>query len=279
MQRGATGLSYLTEIATWSVLGFAVLLFVLQILAREIGYWAGARFREPDDRAEGGVGIVVGGLLALLAFVLALTLSFATSRFAERRLGTLTEANAIGTAWLRAEALGRPRGDEIARLLKQYTELRRDYVLAGRDATELAAMNRRASALQNEIWGHVTALTREQPNPITAQLAASVNDVFDASTAERFAFAFRFPPQIVWLLLGLAMLGMAALGYQLGLRGRPLRVIATLLTAAWTLVIVDTLDLGAARIGSFRTTVQVYDWTLSGMQSAIPIPPAPAPSH
>jgi hypothetical protein len=40
-------------------------------------------------------------MLGLLAFVLALTLSFANSRFSERIQGTLNEANAIGTAWLR----------------------------------------------------------------------------------------------------------------------------------------------------------------------------------
>ena len=37
------------------------------------------------------------------AFVLALTLSFANTRFSERRAGTLAEANAIGTAWLRGQ--------------------------------------------------------------------------------------------------------------------------------------------------------------------------------
>ena len=74
-----------------------------------------------------GVGVLVAGLLGLLAFVLALTLSFASDRFSERRTGALAEVNAIGTAWLRAKAIGQPRGDEIARLLEQYTALRIDF--------------------------------------------------------------------------------------------------------------------------------------------------------
>ncbi len=266
---------YLTQIAAWSVTGFGVLLFAMQTLAREVGFWLGRRIGRRDDQAE-GVGIMVGGLLALLAFVLALTLSFANARFEERRLGTLGEANAIGTAWLRAEALGQPRGDEIARLLKEYAVLRRTDVVTGHDEASLASINQRVSALQNEIWGHVMAVTRAQPTPISVSLQAAVNDVFDATTTERFAFAFRFPPQMVRLLLGLALLSMGALGYQLGLRGRPLRLIATLLTAAWTLVIIDILDLGAPRLGTFRTTPLAYDWTLSGIQAAIPVPPIPA---
>lgn len=52
------------------------------------------------------MGILVGGFLALLAFVLELTLSFASERFSDRRNATLNEANAIGTAWLRARAIG-----------------------------------------------------------------------------------------------------------------------------------------------------------------------------
>ena len=76
---------------------------------------------------------MLGGMLSLLAFVLALTLSFANSRFSQRVEGTLAvaEANAIGTAWLRAEAIGHVRGPEIPQLLEEYTRLRREFVSEG----------------------------------------------------------------------------------------------------------------------------------------------------
>ncbi len=270
-------MSYLVAIAAWSVLGFGVLLFLAQMLAREIGFWAGRRIGVAEGHAE-GLGVMVGGLLALLAFVLALTLSFAQARFDERRTATLAEANALGTAWLRAEAIGQPRGDEIARLIRHYAELRRADIMTGHDPQALERLDEQVNALQTEIWGNTTALVRAQPTPITGLLQASVNDVFDATTATRFAFHFRFPPQIVWLLLGLALLTMGALGYQLGVRGRPLRLIAACLTAAWTMIIVNTLDLGAPRIGSFRTSPVAYEWNLASMRSPIPVPPLPAQS-
>lgn len=53
-------------------------------------------------------------MLGLLAFVLALTLSYSTARFSERRQATLNEANAIGTAFLRASAIGSPQAVEVA---------------------------------------------------------------------------------------------------------------------------------------------------------------------
>jgi hypothetical protein len=266
--------SYLAEIAAWSIAAFGALLFLLQFLAYEIGFWVAKRTAQGIKEGE-GVGVMVGALLALLAFVLALTLSLATSRFDERRLGSLSEANAIGTAWLRAEALGQPRGDEIAKLLLEYGTLRRENIEADRGSSRLAETDQRVSALQNEIWGHVTAVTRDRQNPITAALQSAVNAVFDATTAERFAFDFRFPPQLVWLLLGLALLGMGGVGYQLGLRGHRFRMIAAFVTVAWTLVIVDILDLGTPRVGTFRTSPQAYDWNLSNMQHPLPIPSMP----
>ena len=143
----------LAAIATWSVIAFALLLWVAQMLAHEAGYWVGSSSRGRGGEAQAeGVSVVVGGMLGLLAFVLALTLSFANTRFTERVEGTLAEANAIGTAWLRAEAIGHVRGPEIARLLEEYTQLRRDYVREGRDRAVLDDLNQQTNALQSKIW-------------------------------------------------------------------------------------------------------------------------------
>jgi hypothetical protein len=269
--------SLIVALATWSVLAFAALLFVVQFVAYEFGGWFGRRHAAGGTAQPEGVGVVVGGMLGLLAFVLALTLSFANTRFNERREGTLAEANAIGTAWLRAEAIGQPRGSEIARLLEQYTRVRMAFIQAPNDPAAIDALNQQTNAMQSQIWGHASAIVREQPTPVSASLMASLNDAFDASTAERFAYALRLPPQVFWLLIGMALLSMAALGYQLGLRGRPLRSLVALLTVMWTVVIVDILDLGSARIGEFRTSVEVYEWTLRGFQGGVQIPPVPPP--
>ena len=129
--------------------------------------------------------------------------------------------------------------------------------------------------LQNEMWGHLTAIVRERPDAVHNSLMASLNQAFDMSTAEAFAFEKRLPATLFWLLIGMALLSMAALGFQLGLRGTPLRVMAALMTLMWTLVIIDILDLAAARIGDIRTSTLVYDWTLKGLEGGIVIPPPP----
>jgi len=204
-----------------------------------------------------------------------LTLSFANGRFAERRAGSLEEANAIGTAWLRAEAIQDPRGKEIAQLLEEYTKLRIEFVQAGRDRSALDQLNQRTNAMQSRIWGYMAGIVRDQPNTVATGLQASLNDVFNAATSERFAFAFRMPAQLFWLLIGLTLLSMAALGYQLGLSGRPMRTLVVLLTAMWTLVIVDIPDLAAPRLGELRTGVAVYEWALQGFKGGVTIQSSP----
>lgn len=270
-------MEYLAGLANWSELLFAALLFVGQILAHEAGAWQGRRHAESGEVAPEGVGVIVGGLLGLLAFVLALTLSFATNRFSERRMGALAEANAIGTAWIRAEAIGHPRGEAIARLLEEYAKVRMAFVETGRDPARLAELNRSTSALQAQMTGHLAVIVREQPTTVSTSLMTALNETFDAATAERFAFARGLPQRIFWLLVGLSLLSSGALGYQVGLKKKSLRVLAGLLMLTWTIVTVDILDLSSSRIGAFRASADVYRWTIEGFKGGLQIPPAPAP--
>ncbi len=269
-------MTVLAAIANWSVFAFALLLWVAQMLAHEAGYWFGSRRRASGGEIHAeGVGVVVGGMLSLLAFVLALTLSFANTRFSERVEGTLAEANAIGTAWLRAEAIGHARGPEIARLLEEYAQVRRDYVSEEKNRAAIDELNQRTNALQSKIWGHMAAIVREQPNTVSTSLMAAINDTFDQATVERFAYYLRLPSPIFWLLLGMTLLGMAALGFQLGLTGKQVHIMVALLGIMWTVVIVDILDLASPRIGAFRASTAVYDWTLQGFKAGVQIPPIP----
>lgn len=85
----------------------------------------------------------------------------------------------------------------------------------------------------------------------------------------------RFPPQLFWLLIGMTTLGMAVPGYQLGLRGRPVRFMVLVLTAMWTVIIVDIFDLASGRFGHIQTDDAAYEWTLQGFKGGLRIPPAP----
>lgn len=271
---GVATMGFALAIAERSMLAFGLLLFVAQIVTHGIGFWLGRRDAERQANPE-AVGVIVGGMLGLLAFVLALTLSFANSRFSEHRQGSLAEANAIGTAWLRAKAVGNPRGEAIASLLEEYVQVRAGFVRANRDQSALDAFNQRSSALQSQMWGHLSAIVREQPNPVSAALMASLNDTFDAGTSERFAYHITLPPQLFWLLIGMTLLSTGCLGYQLGLKKRTSLVLIVVLMAMWTWVIIEILDLASARLGYIRTGSAVYEWTVQGFKGGVTVPALP----
>ncbi|MGE0852934.1 MAG: hypothetical protein AB7O44_25530 [Hyphomicrobiaceae bacterium] len=256
----------LADLAAWSLLVLSLLLFVAQLLAYAGGHWAGSRHRGNHPTRAEGVSLIVGGLLGLLSFVLALTLSYGSARFNERRNGALNEANAIATAWQRSEALAHPRGREIARLIESYAQARKTYVQSPRHAPVLDEIGRRTSALHSEIWGRISAVAQERADPVVASLMAAVNEMFDQSAIERFSYESPFPPQLFWLLIAMALITMAALGYQLGLKQQETHFLAVVMTVVWTAVIAVILDISSPRIGSIRTDASIYDWTLEGFK-------------
>jgi hypothetical protein len=121
----------------------------------------------------------------------------------------------------------------------------------------------------------MAAILHEQPNVVSTSLMAALNDAFDQATVERFAYYLRLPTPIFWLLIGMTLLGTAALGFQLGLSGRRVHMLVAFLSIMWTVVIVDILDLGSPRIGAFRAGTAAYDWTLQGFKGGLQIPLVP----
>lgn len=258
----------LAIIADRSIFLFGVMLFALQTGSYVLGLRMGRRHRRRGDAVE-SVGVVVSGMLALLAFVLALTLSFANARYNERQAGSLSEASSLATAWLRAKAVGGPDGEAIAGLLQDYTRVRTEYVRAARDDSIISGFNQQTAALQSAIWTRLIKIVHERTDPVADSLMVSLNNAFDAGTAERFAFDFRLPEQMFWLLMTLTMVSMACLGFQLGLSGEPPRILVALLILVWTSVIVNILDLASGRLGNLRAVTAPYEWTLRGFDTGL----------
>ncbi|MFM2150916.1 MAG: hypothetical protein RLZZ187_3222 [Pseudomonadota bacterium] len=272
-------MTVLLDIASASLFLFAGLMLGVQFLA----LWAGARIGERQAKrvAAGdadpveGIGVVVGGLLGLLAFTLSISIGIADKRYDDRRRAALNEANAISTAWLRAHAVGHPRGEEVARLLEGYTANRIAWIKADRTSPELAASLDAAGRAQGLIWGHAAAMVRERTDPVTVSLMTALNEVFDRTTEQRWAFRTQTPPELPMLLLGLTIVSVGSIGYQWGLRGRWHPVMGALLLLAWSGCLTMIVDLANPRLSPTRVDFAPYEWTQEGFAGGIPIPPAP----
>ena len=88
---------------------FFVAYTVVAATISESGYRLGNWWQErtPEER-EGPTGMIVGSLLALMAFLLATATGMAADRFDTRRGLVLAEANSVGTTYLRAGYLPEP---------------------------------------------------------------------------------------------------------------------------------------------------------------------------
>ena len=109
-------------IPIWAIYGLTVLIL---FVATEAGFRLGRLVQKRwPDQSESSVGAMVGAALALLGFLLAFVASLAIGIFNDRRQLVISEANAIGTTYLRAGYLAEPVGAESRQLLREYVNLR-----------------------------------------------------------------------------------------------------------------------------------------------------------
>ena len=186
---------------------FLVLFFI------EVGYRLGRWRRSRNEQEkEAPVGAMVGTMLGLLAFMMTFTFGFATSRFDARRQVLLEEANAIGTAYLRADFLAEPRRSESKSLLTKYVDLR----LEAANGNDLSGSIGRSEELHQKLWVQAVSSGETNPGSIVVGLyIQSLNEVIDLH-AKRVQVALRSRIRTtIWTALFLiAMLAMTALGYH-----------------------------------------------------------------
>lgn len=254
----------LIELALWNIWALTGLLFAVAVGLYVFGYASGRRRVRNGNEPTEGAKLVSGAILALTAFVLALTLSFASTRMQERRDEGKEEANAIGTAWLQAKAVGGPEGEAIAAMFETYIGLRRDSLLLDAMDPRIEEVASQIGGLQTTIWSEVTSLVRARPDPVASSLMNAVNHAFDMTTSERLAVSNQMPVQLTYLLLSLVFVGIFVVGFQLGFVGRPHVLLSVVLIALWTYVVVLILDFGNSRVGVFRTSTTAYDMTIAG---------------
>jgi len=231
-----------------------ILLFAVLVLAHEVGFRVGRRRRaraDEGERAESGT--LQGGILALLGLLLAFTFAMASQRFDTRRQLVLDEANAIGTAYLRATAV--PGGEEVAALLRRYVDVR----LAGtsaRDAAAFADTVAESERLHEAMWSRAAALARANPDPLRVSLLTALNDVIDLHEKRLTALRDRVPTIIVLLLVVVAVLAMGSVGHGAGTSGGRTLSTALIFAMLVTLVIVVVVDLDDPRRGLIMVSQQ-----------------------
>lgn len=213
------------QIPLWVVI-FLFLAFLL--IPMEFGFRLGRRHKttHPEFRDEARSDITLTSMLALLGLMIAFTYSFSMSRADLRKAAVVNEANAIGTAFLRADLLPEPGRSDVRELLFEYAKSR--YAAPGsiRTRKELQQVIDRSVEAQSRIWPAVKSAIRQtgdMTDPEKALLVAAVNDVLDSHTRRIAVIYDRLPTAVLALLVLIAGASLAVAAYNSGLREKSSR--------------------------------------------------------
>ena len=256
-----------------SVIGIFIAFVIITLIVFECGYRIGRWWQErtPEER-EGPTPMLVNSLLALMAFILAITMGMASDRFDARRVLVLNEANAIGTTYLRAGYLPQPASSEIQTLLREYVPLR----IVTNDLTDIQNRIAQSRRLQTDLWSITEELARATPeSDVLGLFIDSLNEMIDLHEKRVMLRIYGRVPETILLLLVLgSMLTLAMVGYNAGLTRRRSPLTAVVLIAVLIAIITLVFDLDRPRDG----LVKVNQQPLINLQQQIEVlPPANLP--
>ena len=178
--------------------------FVGDLLRRRI------RPLKKDERED--FDTVLAASLTLLALIIGFSFSMAVSRYDQRKNYEEAEANAIGTAYLRADLLSTENAARVRQLLRLYVDQRIDFYRGNKTASPNAGND--AKAVQDELWFTVVRAGAAQPNPILALTVSGMNDVFNTQADARAAWLNRIPTAAWTLMVLIAVFSNFLLGYR-----------------------------------------------------------------
>jgi len=264
---GLTG--WLTDL---SIVGTGIAALVVMLVAAGVGQLikrAQARRSSPETaESEPSVaqeGYLLSSALGLLGLLLAFSFGMVINRYEARRELVTTEANAIGTAYLRAQLLDDPHRSRLSNLLLSYTENRIQLATAD-DQKPLLVKN---DKLLTEIWAAVSAARESaMAHGISVPLLGTYNEVIDLDTERKMAWQLRVPKEVLVLLLVFLAVTAAVVGHQVdGPRGKRAALVLFLLLALSITVITD---INRPMAGSSRESQEAMRMLLASLKAQPP---------
>ena len=142
---------------------------------------------------------VRNAMFTLLGLVIGFAISMAVSRYDLRKSLEESEANAIGTEYLRLDLMPAEAAATARGLLKTYADERVAYYDI-RDPAAGAANAAETAKTTSALWATVLPESEAHPNAVTALVVSGMNDVINSYGYTVAAWRNRLPIE-VWLLI------------------------------------------------------------------------------
>ena len=257
-------------LSSWAV---ALVVFAIVAGVTIAGYTTGSYLREHHESLREPFGVLQGALLGVVALILAFGLTLAVGRYEDRRAATVSEANAIGTTYLRAQLVAEPARSRSLELLRSYTDLA---IQISKEVPDSSGMRRTTAAegmLQRRLWALAGQAIAAAPVASAPRLYVdSLNATIDAQSTRLSALNNRVPGAVLALEVFGAAAALGLLGLHISLLGRG---IVPLVAAAGlvTLLLLVTFDLDRPT----RGLIKIPDTPLVATRASMALPPAAHP--
>jgi hypothetical protein len=248
-----------------------VIFLLLSLVLLWLGMLLGTRIRERRNEVieheSKIVAVLEGSLLTLFGLLIGFTFSMAVSRYDTRKTLVLTEANAIGTTWLRTALLAEPTRSEEQSLLRQYVLQRVRYLAVGQDKAGMEDSLKRGSDLQARMWATASNYAAEHKDVTTSLFLSTLNDTIDVSEERTAANENRIPTEAWWMLLFVGFAATLLVGLDVRPRSWVLQLtLPIVLSGALAL----TMDMDSPRYGLIRITQPSMERVTQQMMSSLP---------
>lgn len=222
------------------------------VAAHELGFWLGSLAPETDEPFDRQVGLVRGSTAALVAFLIGFAFSGAAARFIDRLDIIVKEANAIGTAYLRADAIAEPQRGELKAALKEYTA-DRVQLLSGERPDRIESLLAKVGGLHERMWHPAIKATQDNA-PLMMIVLPPINEVIDLHSTHLALARRHLPLPILAVLLAATAISIGLMGFGNGRVGRRFSLIdsaygVVLAVALWMTIDLDYPGIGIIKVG------------------------------
>lgn len=228
------------------------IVMIAMVIALEIGYQIGRpREKKSNEGEKSQLNAVQGSLLGLLALILGFTFSLSLQRFDERSRSVVDEANAIGTAILRAESLHGDIRSEARQSLIDYLDLRvkmADVSVA--EADRRGSLTTQVTQFHERLWREAQRAIELDDRPLTTGLyLQALNDLIDSYGLRAAALDRHVPEVVLYLLFLTFVLVSLIVGATSGVAGTRPPAGMLIMVALIVLLVFLIIDLDRPRRG------------------------------
>lgn len=257
-------MSIIDQFPIWAVyLGMVVTVLLAVEVGFRIGIWI--QDRNPDAGESKMTGVVVGGMLGLMAFLMAFSIGIVINQHNERKAMVVTEANAVGTAWLRAGFLDEPGSSSSRELLREYVNIRLE---AAADNSRIPATLTRSEEIHSALWAIMEeSVAAGNESDVMALVIESVNEVIDVHSLRWTAVNLRLPRVLGIVLFAATFLSFLLVGVASSADRKRDTAAMVLFALAFIAVLIIIVDLDRPQEGLLTVSQDALTDLLRQMSS------------